>query len=220
MLVAGIMQLEHIGQKQMSNIVPTGHFSKFLCMDSETSGVAFDSADPTHNSNTGETYQSISWGLVVVDSVTLTPIDKLYVEIKWNGVSTWSSQAEQIHGLSKQHLDQHGMDEQDAACEIASFILDHFDSNTSVNVAGHNVATFDMAFMRQLLSKYGIMFKCSHRFIDTNSIGFAAFDTYTSDQLFELVGIERKQHNSLEDAMAVVRVLRVTRQLYNTILGD
>ncbi len=156
----------------------------------------------------------------MADAQTLKPIDKLYVEIKWDGVSAWSDKAEAVHGLSKAYLTEHGMDEEEAACEIGSFILDHFGPSSIVHVAGHNVATFDMFFLRRLMNKFGIMFKTGNRFIDTNSVGFAAFETFTSDQLFDLVGVKRKEHNALEDAMAVLKVLHRTRKMYSILLGD
>ena len=158
--------------------------------------------------------------MVVADAVTLKPIDKLYVEIKWDGQSVWSPKAEQVHGLSKQHLEEHGLSGEDAACEIASFVLDHFEPNKTVACAGHNYASFDRYFMEATLAPFDVMFKTGNRFIDTNSIGFASFQTYTSDQLFEMMGIKRDQHNALEDAMASLKVLYKTRQIYNTILGE
>lgn len=198
---------------------PKGFYDKILVMDAETSGLAFNSDDPSHDPCTGEVYQSVSWGLVVADAQTLKPIAKLYVEIKWDGISTWSDKAQSVHGLTKDYLEEHGLTEEEAACEIASFVLDHFDADAMVPVAGHNAGTFDIFFMRRLLRKYEIMFRTGNRFIDTNTIGFTVFGTFNSDDLFTMIGVKRTEHNALEDAMASLRVLHKTRQLANTILG-
>ena len=199
---------------------PRGYFEKILVMDAETSGLAFNSVDPSMDPRPGDVYQSVSWGLVVADARTLKPIDKLYVEIKWDGKSAWSDKAQAVHGLTKEYLAEHGLTAEEAACEIASFILDHFSADSMVPVAGHNAGTFDIFFMRRLLNEFEIMFKTGNRFIDTNTIGFTVFGTFNSDDLFDLIGVKRTEHNALEDAMASLRVLHKTRQLANTILGE
>ena len=194
-----------------------GYFSKLLVMDSETSGLEFNHYDPSLNPTNGETYQALSWGMVIVDTKSFKVLDTLYVEIKHNGVSLWSKQAEAVHGMSKEYLEEHGMSEEDAAVEIGEFILKHFGTGV-VHCAGHNVATFDIWFMRRLMEKFDIMFNTGNRFVDTNSIGFNCYDTYTSDQLFDLMGVQRGSHNALEDALACVKVLKNTRHIYNTLL--
>lgn len=196
-----------------------GQFDRLLSIDAETSGLAFNSVDPSYDSKSGAEYQSVSWGMVVADAVTLKPIDKLYVEIKWNGKSEWNDGAEKVHGLSRDYLEENGMSEEDAACEIASFVLEHFDPNKPVVLCGHNVTSFDVFFLRRLLNKFDIMFKTGNRFIDTNSIGFACYGTFNSDDLFDLIGVQRNQHNSLEDAMAALKVVHATRQVYNAVLS-
>lgn len=196
-----------------------GQFQKVLFMDAETSGLAFNSVDPSHDPETGDTYQSVSWGFVVADAKTLKPIDKLYVEIRWNGESQWNERAEQVHGLSKEYLRENGLSEEEAACEIATFVLNHFDPDRPVCCGGHNVATFDVFFLRRLLGKFDIMFKTGNRFIDTNSVGFACYETYNSDDLFDLIGVNRDQHNALEDALASLNVVYKTRKIYESILG-
>lgn len=196
-----------------------GYFDKFLTMDSETTGLAFDTFDPSIESDGSGYYQSISWGLIVADTTTLQPIDKLYLEIKYDGQAIWSPKAESVHGMSIEHLEHNGVDTETAVVEISNFILDHFGPGI-VPCAGHNVATFDIWFMRRLLSPYGVMFKTGNRFIDTNTIGFGCYNTYNSDVLFELMGVTREQHNALEDAEASLTVLRNTRLLYDTMFED
>lgn len=196
---------------------PQGYFSKLLVMDCETSGLAFSHYDPSIEPD-GREYQAVSWGLAVVDSTTFKVIDTLYVEIKHNGLAIWSDKAEAVHQMSKEYLEENGLSEEDAAVEIGEFILKHFGTG-AVRCAGHNVATFDIWFMRRLLEKFEIMFSTGNRFVDTNSIGYACYETYTSDQLFELMGVERGSHNAMEDVMACIKVLKNTRHIYNTVLG-
>lgn len=192
---------------------PRGFRQFLLAFDSETTGLAFNELDPSFNSKTGERYQMVSFGALVVDTVTLKVVDQLYVEIKWNGTSVWSPGAERVHGLSKEYLDEHGVEEEEAACMIAEFILKYW-GNTAVNMLGHNVSTFDLQFLRALLYKFGITVPFGNKHVDTNSIGFAVFQTHNSDDLFSICGVkQRAEHNSLDDAMACIKVLTTVRSL-------
>ena len=83
---------------------PRGYFEKLLAMDCETTGLAINKDDPSYNPDTKEEYQAVSWGLVVADAATLKPIEKMYIEIQWNGTSVWDNRAQKIHGLSREHL--------------------------------------------------------------------------------------------------------------------
>ena len=199
---------------------PKGYFDKILAMDCETSGLNFNSVDPSVG------FQSISWGLIVADAATFKPLDKLYVEIKWDGKSGWTKEAEKIHGLSREYLDKNGMTREEAAGAIGNFVYKHwnpsndFSYQRNVRCLGHNVATFDIWFMRELLEPFQIMFPTGNRFIDTSSIGFATFGCFTSDEAFELIGVQRKEHNALEDAAAALKLVQTVRTLYNGMIGD
>jgi hypothetical protein len=206
-----------VGEPNMSN--PRGYFPKLLAMDSETSGLSFNGYDPSYDVNKQQAYQAVSWGLVVVDSQTLKQVDDLYVEIQFNDKNLWNDKAEKVHGLSREHLAINGMPELEAVETIGSFVYDHFGSENLVPCCGHNVSTFDIWFMRRLMDPYGIMFKTGNRFVDTNSIGYACYNTYNSDDLFDLMDIKRELHNSLEDAKACVKVLYNTRTIYNSLIG-
>ena len=85
-----------------------GHFQFLLAIDAETSGL-FPYELDVSTKNKDEYYQAVSWGIIVADAETLLPIEKLYVEIKWDGKSLWNDRAEKIHGLSKEYLEEHGM---------------------------------------------------------------------------------------------------------------
>lgn len=202
------------------NKKPRGHFDYFLAIDCETSGMAFNEDDPSINTKTGQVYQSVSWGLVVVDATTLKTVEELYLEIKWDGESEWDKRAEKVHGLSLAYLEENGMTSEEAVVAIAGLILKYWGPDVSVCLAGHNVQTFDMFFLKRLLRAQGIEIKFGNRHIDTNSIGFGVYQTYNSDDLFDVVGCaKRDKHNALDDARNVVRTIRVTRSLANECFG-
>jgi oligoribonuclease (3'-5' exoribonuclease) len=202
----------------MSNTKPKAYFNKLLVIDCETSGLCRGSDNPAVNNMTGERYQSVSWGIIVADADTLLPIDELYLEIKWDHTSSWDMGAQKIHKLSKEHLDEHGVTTTEAVEQIASLMLDYFGPTTYINIAGNN-PWFDLCFLRELLRSEGLEINFSNRLIDTNSVGFAAFSTYSSDELFEIVSPNQRtgQHNALEDATHALKALRLTRQLFTEI---
>lgn len=192
-------------------IKPQGWFDKFLVIDCETSGLNFDHSNP----DITDGYQSVSWGLIVSDMKTMKPIDELYVEIKWDGESKWHWKAEKTHGLTKEYLDKHGLDQEEAAIEIAQFIGTHFDVNDTIICMGHNVARFDIPFLKKLLLKYDFPYSFSHRCIDSSSLAVMTIGTFTSQAMFDELGIERGEvHNALEDARATLSACRIIRKLF------
>lgn len=201
------------------NKKPKGYFDFVLAMDSETTGIALGSDDPSYNAKTGETYQAISWGFVVADAHTFKEIECLYVEIKWDGVSKWSMDAQKVHGISLEHLEEHGLDPEDAVVLIAELILKYWGPTSPVTILGHNAATFDLPFLKRLLRSQGLEIKFSYRHIDSFSTGFVVFETFDSNQLFEMAGLPiRNEHNALEDARHALQSMKVIRQLANECL--
>jgi oligoribonuclease (3'-5' exoribonuclease) len=205
----------------MGNASQKGYFGKVLAMDCETSGININGYDPSVG------YQAVSWGLAVADADTLKVIDTLYVEIKWNGVAKWEKKAEAVHGLSIDHLKRSGMTEEQAIEEIANFIYkywppdDEFSSKRSVRCLGHNVATFDVWFLRQLFDKFELPLRTGNRFIDSSSIAYATLGAYTSDEAFEMIGIQRMgTHNALDDALYSLALVRRIKSLYDNIIAS
>lgn len=197
---------------------PRGYIEKVLFVDVETSGLALGSIDPSRDAVSGTTYQVVSIGLIVASAITLQPIEKLYLEIKWNGESAWSAEAENVHGLSLQYLEANGMSEEDAVVEIATMLLKYWGPSGVVCLAGHNVGTFDKFFFNALMAKHGIQLRFGSKTIDTNSIGFATFGTHNSDDLFELVGCAPRdpaKHNALTDAENALTAVRTIRTLFD-----
>lgn len=199
-------------------------FNKIIAADCETTGMCFNSDSPVFNPKTNERHQAVSWGFVIADTDTLKPIDELYLEIKWNQHSiaakkrgkSFGVKAESIHGLTYEYLKENGVSEEDAVVQIGELILKYFKPDRSLNLLGHNVISFDLWFLRDLFQRYNIPFKFSHRHVDTNSLGFGTFNTYTSDQLFENCGFSaRDAHNALEDAKMSLASARVIRKIFS-----
>lgn len=200
---------------------PRGYIEKFLVVDCETSGMAYGTDDPSYDPVTGKQYQAVSWGLIVADAFTLQPIERLYIEVKWDGVSAWDPRAERIHGLSLEYLEEHGLTVEDAVVEIASLILKYWGPESPVHLGGHNVATFDLPFLRRMLRSQGLEVKFGHKYIDSNSVGFVTFGTHNSDDLFNMVGLQERDphaHNALVDAENTLTALRTIKQLFNVCL--
>ena len=187
-------------------------------MDCETTGLFFDSDDPSNKN--GKHHQAVSWGLIVTDADTLEPIEKLYVEIKWDGKSEWNPKAEAIHGLSKEHLAANGLDEDEAMADIANLILTYW-GTTPVVTLGHNVTTFDVPFLKAGMRRHGLELKFGNRHIDTSGSGFLTFGSYTSDELFNLAGLpERTVHNAMEDVEYTLEAASRIKLIFNTVYGQ
>jgi hypothetical protein len=200
---------------------PRGYFEKVLAIDVETSGMAFNEDDPSINTATGETYQIVSIGLVVASALTFKPVEELYLEIKWDGVSKWEAKAESVHGLSKSYLAEAGVTPEDAVVAIANLIADYWGNDVPVCLLGHNVSTFDIWFLKRLLRSFDIHVRFGSRTVDTNAIGLATFGTFNSDDLFELVGMgvrDPAKHNALDDAKMALAVCRFTKQLWTEVV--
>lgn len=188
-----------------------------LAVDCETTGLAPTSLDPTQEAS-GKTYQAIQWGICVLNydpeaDDTFDVVDHYERNVKWNGTSEWSAEAERVHGLSKEHLEQTGVDEEEAAVEIAELIMKYW-NKSPVIVLGHNVH-FDKCFLHGLLTKFEIPVRFSNRVIDTNTIGMVFDGTTNSNELFEKYGFEdRQEHNALQDILQTVYVARQARKKY------
>lgn len=197
-----------------------GYFDKILAIDCETSGYASNSVDASYEFHNKQHYQAVSVGLIVVNAATLTPIRDLYVEIKWDGLSEWSLGAERVHGLSLQHLEDNGVTSVEAVEQIGNLILDFWGPDSYINLLGHN-PEFDKHFLKRLMLSEGINLHFSNRNIDTNTLGFTVFNTYNSDDLFDVIGIQQRQHhNALQDAHNALKVVQVVRKLSSSFLGD
>lgn len=183
---------------------------KIVALDVETTGLSFDDDDPSTN------HQILSIGLIVADG-DFNPVDEYYAEIKWNGTSHWNNKAEEIHGLSREYLEEHGKHEGEVATEITEFLLKYFDPEEKIIFLGHNVRSFDIYFFNKLMRKFDFYFRIAHRSIDSFSIGMALFGVSNSDELFNMFYPKRKSHNALEDASMSLGVCRQMRKLMESL---
>ena len=199
---------------------PKGFITRLLVLDCETTGLAYNSDDPSYDSKTGQYYQAVSWGLIVVDATTLNTIEELYLEVRWDRKSVWNGKAEQIHGLSKKYLEENGLDRSEAVEAMGNLIINHWGPSSPIHILGHN-PDFDLAFFKRDMRSEGIELRFGNKKVDTNSIGFTVFGTHNSDDLFELIGVKRdpSKHNSLEDARCSLEVVKRTRALANECFG-
>lgn len=212
----------------------TGYFKYLLAMDCETTGLCFNKPTPFEDLDSGERHQAVSWGFVVADSQTLTPVKKHYVEIKWNKYSVeqrkidpqFGAKAEQIHGLTKEYLDENGVDEQQAVVDIMNNVIAPYwgvgSDMAGVRTLGHNVHMFDLPFLRDLMERHQISLPFGNRHYDTNSAGFLTFGTWNSDELFNLVCKQdsRNTHNALDDAERALEAARVIRKIFQKALEE
>lgn len=185
----------------------------FLCIDWETSGSTFDTYQ-----NTFKEYQGISFGAVVVNSETLEPVKTLYREIQFDEEKyKWSSEAEAIHGLSKEHLKDNGVTAEEAATDLAGLIFDHFGTG-KVMFLGHNTQ-FDIEATKQLLVPFKVMPEIFHVVLDTSPAGFITIGEYKSNKVFEFfTGNVREAHNALDDALMTVETVKNMRALMSAAL--
>lgn len=206
---------------------PVAYFQKLLAIDCETTGICFHSDSPVSNPTTGEIHQTVSWGLIVADAVTFEPVEQLYVEIKWNDTSraarnknpNFGLKAEQVHGLTFNHLEQHGITEEEAVIKIGNLILKHWSPKVSIKTLGCNITTFDIPFLRDLFRRHGIELNFGSRHYDTNSLSLGTVGAYDSNDLFESLGFEkRKEHNSLDDARLALESFKSISTLWRSLV--
>ncbi len=199
-----------------------GYFKYILAMDCETTGLCFGTDSPVNNPITGERHQTVSWGLMVIDTHTLECIDQMYVELKWTAASidqrkkdhSFGKKAEQIHGLTKEYLDTHGLTEEQAIEQIWEMVGKYWSLTSCIRCLGHNVHLFDLQFFKDLFHRNGVKLRFGNRHVDNSSISFAAFETYTSDQIFALLGFtDRKKHNALDDIQMTVAATKAVRDI-------
>ena len=193
---------------------------KVIAIDCETSGINFKSNRSECTESVAKNYQAVSWGLVVADAKTFKPIDELYVEVKWNGYSKWDVKAEQVHGLSKEYLEENGVDEEEALVMILEFIMKYVDIKKPLYFLGHNIMSFDIPFFKDLLNRYGIKdVKIGHRYFDTFALSMGTLKEYDSNTLFERVGYKaRESHNSLDDAKYALGTYRKIQKAWTQML--
>jgi len=193
----------------------TGYFNKLLAFDVETSSIC-----KTNRANPAENCQIVSIALIVADAITYEAIDKLYLEIKWNGTSVWSPEAEAVHGLSKEYLEINGIDEEEAVLQIGTFVMKYWPLNTRIHALGHNLVGFDIPFLRQLFDKFDMELSLTNRNVDTFTLINVLLEEYNSEDGFQKIGLkERTTHNALEDIEFTLETVRRIKLLWKAKVG-
>lgn len=186
-----------------------------LFVDWETTGATFG-GDSTID------YQGISVGAVVARTSDWSEVASFERLIKFNPQKyKWTEGAQKIHGLTIEHLEQHGVSQAQAAEDMLEFIFKFF-GTSKIMFGGHN-EEFDRRFTNQLFNSVDIEFSIEHsgKFqahvplhhvtINTAGLGFVNFGLFKSDLLFDKVGVpQRGKHNALDDARAALQVVQVS----------
>jgi len=205
-----------------------GKFS--LWLDWETSGAAFDLPYPEQF--VPGMFQGVQLGLVVADNENFEEVDALKVNIKFDPSYQWQDAAQKIHGLSREFLEENGVDAEEAVATIIEFITKHFgddvifygegkpDKTRTICFGGHNLG-FDIAALQALLKRFGFQVSEHHVRMDTSSIGFHAVGIYKSSALFTHFGaVQRGDHDALEDTRQSLAVAAGVKALIKAALGD
>jgi len=184
-----------------------------LAIDWETSGSAW-------GTDSSIDFQGISFGAAVFRLADFEPVETLYREIKFDDTKyKWQDRAQQIHGLSREHLEANGVTQEEAAVDLASMYLKYFTADEYVYILGHHI-DFDIKFTEQLLKPFDIMFNIGATRIDTSGTGLIMFGIHKSEELFQFLGLPpRETHNALEDTLLTLQAAKTMRQISNAALG-
>lgn len=205
----------------MSNKIK-GKYKFILALDVETNGFKRQTL------NASEGYQIVSWGIVIADAITFKPIEELYIEVQWNDEMkakrlvepSFGKEAERIHGLTMEYLDKNGIPEEQAVEKVGTLIMKYFGPTNPIRCLGHNLHLFDYTFLVHVFLKYGITIPMTNVHIDTSTLGKVVLGTYTSDQLFETLGFQKRdKHNALDDARMSLKACEIISTLWKSKVG-
>jgi oligoribonuclease len=182
---------------------------KYLSLDIETTGLDKQNA------------QIIQVAVVVDDMVT--PVEKLprFVSFIDHELLRFEPYALEMHrrsGLLERYLAEKGKSSLNQVFEkLNGFLQEHYEltGKAKYNVAGKNVAGFDLPFIAAEMADQADIFlgKCSHRVIDP---GTAFTDFYSDKSVVNLDDCKKRarvfsapvSHDALDDALDVVNVVR------------
>lgn len=182
-----------------------------LVIDWETSGSTF-------GGDSSVDHQGLSFGAVIADTSTWEPVETLYVELHFDETKyKWTDKAQEIHGLSREHLAANGVPREEALAMLIELLLKYFAPGSKIMLIGHN-AGFDADFTFQLFRDFGLLehFNLHHVMPDSSALAFVLIGDYKSDIVFEKLAFteKRKEHNALDDALICLTVLRNAKQIF------
>lgn len=176
-----------------------------LAIDWETSGYSLPNYAAKH--------QGISFGAIIFDVKTLTPVEELYREVKFDSKYTWELAAERIHGITREHLSNHGVSQEEAAADLANLIVKYIGTE-DVMLLGHRV-NFDKAFTIQLIDSLGIQLSYHPIVLDSCSLATVLMELTYSEDIFQTLGMPpRGQHNALEDIRYTLASVNAMKQYF------
>jgi DNA polymerase III epsilon subunit-like protein len=190
-----------------------GHPGKYgLCIDWETSGSTF-------GGDSSKEWQGLSFGAVVFDTDTFEPVETMYRELHFDDKKyKWSDEAAAIHGLTREHLKEHGVTREQALCDLLEMILKYWGPDQKIMLAGHNVG-FDADFTNQLCEDFGMHLVFHHVMLDTSAAAFILIGKYRSNDVFDLLGnVVRTTHNALEDALITLSCMKTMKLIFSQAL--
>jgi DNA polymerase III epsilon subunit-like protein len=185
-----------------------------IVIDWETTGSTF-------GGDSSVDYQGIAFGVVVADNSTWEEVDCLYREMHFDETKyKWTDKAEEIHGLSREHLLEHGVSREEALADLLDLLLKYWAPGQKIMLIGHN-SGFDADFTNQLFTDFGVELNIHHVMPDSSAIAFVLTGEYKSDMVFEILGgiDKRGLHNALDDARACLTCLRNAKQIFTAGLG-
>lgn len=177
-----------------------------LGIDWETSGFSTPDYAKSH--------QGISFGAIIFDVRALEPVEMLYHEIKFNSkLYQWSDGAQKVHGLTREYLEENGVDQERAASDLCNLIIKYIGTE-DVMLMGHRVH-FDKAFTQQLTKSIDIDLNYHPTTIDTASMCTALMEMSKSEEIFQTLGMPpRQQHNAMEDILYTLQSVKRIKELF------
>lgn len=190
--------------------IPT--FPRFiLALDFETSGY---SPAP----NFAAKHQPVSYGAAIVNGSTFEVIETLYREIAHDPERfEWSSEAEAIHGLTKEHLAKHGVPIEAAAVDLAELCMKYFGvmgPYDKIMLLGHRVS-FDRDFLRVMMDTVDMELPIDSVLIDSATLGAVMIEIAGSENIFNAIGLPpRTKHNSMQDILYTVEAVKYFKTVF------
>jgi len=179
----------------------------------ETNGVNFDTS--TRDINDG--YRVVSVGLVACNENF-----EVQDEIIIFNYDVDSTDTEKYHGISNKFLSKYGVSEEEVAVEVSQFIISNTNVNRPIKLIGHNIATFSLPFLKQLLLDHDMSIQFSSNTIDTYSMLIGTMGEYSLSDVVEAFATEdqdekykRKELSALHKAHIFVNICQMMRELGN-----
>mgnify|MGYP005840208083 CR=1 FL=1 len=157
--------------------------------------------------------QCLAIALIVLDThrPELPEVASFYSEIQFDDSRfEWSAEAEEVHGLSREHLaDAAPM--ADVAYDVLTFIRQFVGRDEQLVLLGHD-PVIERGYLIQVLAAGGHEIKLHHLMVDGFTLGFSYYGLQHSGEQFAFFGKARGDHHALDDIRQTAEMLRVVRQ--------